>query len=422
MAILEGNIAKFTVTFTVTGTTTLIDPTTVQFMDRLNGAAWSTPVLYTGSSSPSVGVVARLGVGTYQFWYDTTGLAGTLLGDWLSTGVGAAHTDDSIQIGGPTAPVYTLGQLTDDTFAQLRGTTRDRVNILSASIDAVDALSVDTISLTGDVNGVTVASLLVIGDETMYVQNVNTVTFQALVIRGFDDTVPQAQAAGTLVTIDPPWTRGMVQARLRDEIRSWPPQVFRVAAIDVPIVQLQRGYDLGDIPTEIIRILAVTAPQPPYVGSPGYWLTPGDTNTSLADPSFSFIYNANANTSEFPSGKSITLTSAWTPNVTNSLHVVYATPFDVDSSWSDETDMVSDVGIDSRNLDTPTLGAAARLLRMVSVRRAMLNVEGQSREDQDVTMQAILQAAEQFKADTMTRLGDYQLQLFSDWPIRSSLA
>jgi hypothetical protein len=421
MAILEGNIAKFTVTFTVTGTTTLIDPTTVQFTEGLNGA-WDTPVLYSGASTPSVGVLARLSLGTYQYQVDTTGLAGTLEGDWLSTGVGAAHVADEVQVGGPTAPVYTLGQLTDDTFAQLRGTTRDLVNILAAPIDAPANLTQETISLTSNVDGVTIASLLVIGDETMYVLNVNSTTNEVLVLRGFDDTTPAAQSAGVLVTIDPPWTRGMVQARLRDEIRSWPPQVFQVAAIDVPIVQLQRGYDLGEIPTEIIRILAVTAPQPPYIGSPGYWLTPGDANTSLADPSFSFIYNPNANVSEFPSGKSITLTSPMTPNVTNNLHIVYATPFDVDGSWNDQTDMVGDVGIDSRNLDTPTLGAAARLLRMVSVRRAMLNVEGQSREDQDVTMQAILQAADQFKQDTVMRLGDYQIQLFSDWPIRSSLA
>lgn len=318
------------------------------------------------------------------------------------------------------AVVYTLGQLTDDTFRQLRGTTRERVNILSANIDAPAALTQETIYLTGDVNGVTVASLLVIGTETMYVLNTNTVAQSALVIRGFDDTVPVAATSGSLVSIDPPWTRSMVQSRIKDELRSWPPQVFQVASVSIPIVQQQRGYDLGVITSQIIHILMVTAPQPPYIGSPGYWQIGGSVDTEQANPSLEFTYDANANPVEFPSGRSITLVGTSLPTVNNNLHVVYAAPFNVDDSWSDATDMIANVGMDPRNLDIPTLGASARLLRMVSVRRAMLNVEGTSRADQDVTMQAILQAAQQFELTTQARLGDAQMQLFSDWPIRSS--
>lgn len=315
---------------------------------------------------------------------------------------------------------YSLGQLLDDTLRQLRGTTRDLVNALSEPLDAPAPLTQEIIYLSNNVNGVTVGSLLTVADETMYVIDISTTAISATVFRGFDGTMPVTAAAGSLVNIDPPWTRAVIRDRVRDEIRSWAPQVWAPAAVDIPIVNQQRGYDLGAITKTIIRILRVTAPAPPYVGSPGYWVVPGNTNTSLADPTFPFLYNSNANTSEFPSGKSITLTGPTLPNIIANLHVVYATPFDVDTSWTDATDMIAQVGMDSRDLDIPGMGAAARLLRGISVRRAMLNVEGQSREDQDVTMQAILQAAGQFKLDTVSRLGDVRERLYSDWPIRQS--
>ncbi len=319
---------------------------------------------------------------------------------------------------------YTLAQLTSDTLQQLRGTTRDEINILAADLDAPDALTRQTISLTDDLNGVTIGSLLVSGDETMYVLSASPEGVTATVVRGFDGTTPQAAASGSIVLVDPPWTVGVVRNRLRDEIRSWGPQLFAVADMYIPIVQQQRGYDLGQgdpsVAPNIIRILRVSAPQPPYVGSPGYWLTPGDSNTALADQDYSFEYDPMANTAEFPSGKSITLIGPTVPNVVSSLHVVYAAPFDVDSSWDDSTDMIADVGIDARDLDIPTLGAAGRLMQMMAARRAMLNVQGQSREDQDVTMQAILQGANQFKMDAQSRRGDVQQRLYSDWPIRVS--
>jgi hypothetical protein len=318
------------------------------------------------------------------------------------------------------AVTYTLSQMVDDTLRQLRGTMRERVNILAASIDAPPALTVENIQLTGNLDGVVISTLLSIGDETMYVLDITPASLTAQVIRGYDDTIPAVASAGALVRVDTPWPRATVQEHIKDEIRSWGPQVFAIGSADIPIVNLQRGYDLSLITTPIIRILKVTAPSPPYVGDPGYWAVPGNSNTSLQDPSQPFTYNPNANLSEFPSGKSITLTGMITPNYAGNLHVVYATPFDVDTLWTDSTDMIANVGLDSRDLDIPPLGAAARLLRWLSVRRAMLNVQGASRSDQDVTMPTILQAVQNFQLSTKQRLNDVQQRLLSDWPVRQS--
>ena len=315
---------------------------------------------------------------------------------------------------------YTLGQMTDDTLRQLRGTTRDMINTLQDTTDAPVALTVETIYFSQPPNGVVQGSLLSVADETMYVLSSDQLSKTASVLRGYDGTTPAVQAAGSLVLVDTPWPRAIIQQQLRDEIRSWGPQVFAVGAVDLPIVSMQRGYDLGAVTTPIIRILAVTAPAPPYVGAPGYWAVPGTDNQTLADSTFSFIYDANANTAEFPSGKSLTLTSPVTPNYAGNIHVVYAKPFDVDTSWADTTDMIANVGIDSRDLDIAPLGASARLMRWMTVRRGMLNVQGQSSADQDVTMPAILQAMQGFQMSAKLRLNDVQLRLLSDFPIRSS--
>ena len=315
---------------------------------------------------------------------------------------------------------YTLGALTDDVFRQLRGTTRDKVNILSQPLDAPAPLTVENIYLTGDTSGVTIGSILVVGQESMYVLAVTPASLSASVIRGFDDTTPIAVASGSLVQIDPPWTRGIVQDRLRDEIRSWAPQLFRVADVEIPLVNWQRGYDLSAITTPIIRILKVTAPEPPYVGTPGDWTGEGVADTAQLNPTLKFKYDPNANILEFPSGKALILTDSWTPRAIGNIHIVYAAPFDVDTSWAETTDMIASVGVNEMDLDIPALGATARLLRMTSVRRALLNVQGQSREDQDIRMTDILQAAQQFEMAAQSRRSDAQQRLLSDFPYRSS--
>lgn len=318
---------------------------------------------------------------------------------------------------------YSLGQMIDDTFRQLRGTMREEINILTNAIDAPVSGAVETITFTYPLNGITISALVTILDETMFVLQTNTDLQQATVVRGYDDTTPVVASAGAQVSVNPPWTRSVVRDRLKDEIRSWAPQVYAVKNVEIPIVSQQRGYDLGAITDGIIDVLRVTAPQPPFVGSPGYWdvTTTDFMNTTQADPYFEFIYNANANPVEFPSGKSLTLVGTMLPLVNGNLHVVYSAPFDVDTSWDESTDMLFNVGISEFALDIAPLGAMWRLLRSISPRRAMLNVQGQSRSDQDVTMPSILQAAAQYKADRDSRLGDERERLYTNWPIRSSL-
>jgi hypothetical protein len=317
---------------------------------------------------------------------------------------------------------FTLGQLIDDTLDQLRGTTRDTVYTLGASIDAPAAGTIETVTFDQQPDAAIPGALLSIGQETMYVTAVGGSTNTVTVIRGYDDTTPATAAAHAQVLIDPPWTRKVVANRIRDEIRSWGPQVYATGAVDVPIVMFQRGYDIGNLlPAEIWRVLYVTAPQPPYVGTPAYALVPGSADAEKSNPSFPFTYDDNAQTSEFPSGRALFLTGTSMPTPPFSLHVVFAKPFDVDTSWTEATDMLSAVGLDETWLDIPPLGAAARLLRFTDVRRLQMNVAGQNRDDANVQPQAIMQAAAGFEQARDLRLyRDAQIQLKARFPDRSS--
>jgi hypothetical protein len=225
--------------------------------------------------------------------------------------------------------------MTDDVFRQMRGTSRDTYVTLAQSLDAPAAITSETIYFSQSMSGVVSGCLLVQQGETMYVQDANTLTLSAQVLRGFDDTTPVTASAGQLVTVNPPFTRAIVQDRLKDEIRSWGPQVFQVMTALIPVVQMQRGYDLGTLEGNIIKILRVTAPQPYYDDALDALYQPGTTNTTLRDLDFAFTYNPNANTTEFPSGKSITLTSSSTPAYVGDMNIIYAAAFNVDTSWTE---------------------------------------------------------------------------------------
>ena len=318
------------------------------------------------------------------------------------------------------AVTYTLGQMTDSTLRQLRGTLRDTINILAVALDAPTAGTTETITFSYDISAINAGSLLSVGTETMYVIATTPSNLTCSVIRGYDGTTPATQPIGAQITVDPPWTRNEVQDRLRDEIRSWAPQLFKTAEVQIPVVEWQRGYDLGGITTPIIRILRVTAPQPPYVGAPGAWEVPGTSDISQANPTFPFRFQRNANPVEFPSGNAVFLTGTILPYAGLELTVAYATPFDVDTSWTDATDMISAVGLNESDLDIPPMGAAARLLRLLVARRVQVNVRGQSRDDQAVTVPAILQAATQLELTVAQRKGDLKQRLLTDYPLRST--
>ncbi len=66
-----------------------VDPTTVAFYATNNGVQ-SPTVTYSGATTPAVGVIARLGVGWYRVFVDTTLMSGDAFGTYEGEGANQA--------------------------------------------------------------------------------------------------------------------------------------------------------------------------------------------------------------------------------------------------------------------------------------------------------------------------------------------
>ena len=85
----EGDVVVCDVQFRNEITKLAEDPTTLTFYYQPDGSSPSETITYTGAVVPSVGVIARLGVGWYRTYVTSTGLQG-LIGEHY-TGTGAAQ-------------------------------------------------------------------------------------------------------------------------------------------------------------------------------------------------------------------------------------------------------------------------------------------------------------------------------------------
>jgi hypothetical protein len=62
-----------------------VDPSTVTFYYQPNGAPPSETITYTDATEPSIGTIARIGVGRYITWIDTIDFLGPTLEVWPKT-------------------------------------------------------------------------------------------------------------------------------------------------------------------------------------------------------------------------------------------------------------------------------------------------------------------------------------------------
>jgi hypothetical protein len=80
------SVVRSRVTFLDDETDEAVDPDTVTFSYQLTGQSPTTPITYSGATTPSVGVVAKVGTGRYETWIDTTSILGDVIELWTGTG------------------------------------------------------------------------------------------------------------------------------------------------------------------------------------------------------------------------------------------------------------------------------------------------------------------------------------------------
>lgn len=301
---------------------------------------------------------------------------------------------------------YNVGYLLDRTFDLLLGSEREQMNQLGTAIEA----TATTLSLRYALGTLQRGTYIAVDTEVMYVWNAVTSAggnTQATVQRGMKGTTAASHSEGAVVYINPYFTRYQVRQTLQDEIRSWAPQVFAVKTADLTATDFVRGYDMGDLGAWLFVIDVLVSPDT-LLG------TPSDKNWRSVD----YRIDRSADTTTFPSGSALTVTSPLGIfNTPRTIHVVYGAPIDVDSTFTDGDTLLA-MGMDSSDLDIAPYGAAWRLAASREVRRMLTEAQGNDADLQNFPPGYMVKAAQEFKMLRDSRLADAVARLRAQYPVR----
>ena len=301
-----------------------------------------------------------------------------------------------------TAISLTVGYLMDRTFDLLLGSAREQMAQVSAPIGATDT----TIAFENVSQALGAETYIAIDDEVVYVWSavVSNGTATATVQRGMKGTTAVTHTSGSVAYLNPFFTRYQVRQTLRDEIRSWGPQVFAVKTLDIAAADFINGYDLAGIGT-YFRVLDLTQSPDTLYG------VPSDKNWARVP--YRMVHSAN--TTDFPSGNALIVTVPVFDSP-RTFHLTYSAPFDVDTAFDDATPLAS-VGIDNSDVDIAPYGAAWRLASSREMRRMLFEAQGASGDLQAIPPMYQESAAEKFKTFRDSRLNDAEVRLLSQYPV-----
>lgn len=296
-------------------------------------------------------------------------------------------------------PGTTVRNVIDRVRRQLSSSHRWEVNTLT---DAVDA-SQTTITLTYDATpALDVGSILCINDETMRVMAVDadgTLT----VLRGWDASPPGVHDPDEVAWINPRFTTSQLVDELEAEIRGLPAGLFRVVGYQYAVAADDGVTELPATFTGMYALLEARR----------NW-TEDDTNAwprlncrvQRADPT--------TWTDVSTSGVLIRYTE---PVYAGSVHVSVAMPFDV-TTFTLDTDLVSDVGLGASMLDVVELGVRVRLMMAAEAGRSQRSGQDDGRRAEEVPPMAAAQAALTLRQLYDRRLQEEMTRLRALYPLR----
>src|ERR1017187_5948624 len=269
MAILAGNVAYFTVTFVTSSTGLPADPTTVAFNYNINNGSTINTWTYSGSSTPSVGVVAKLSTGVYEAQVSTTGLNGLLVGEYVSTGTGQAAVQDSIQVGSNvvSSNTATLGSMINQVLRRIQPGQQVESLTLSGAYTAGA-----TSFVVSDPAGTILPSLrpetVISSDlELFYVQAVSSTT--VTVVPGYLGSSEVNHSSGSLVYLHPLLSAFAIMTAINDDLSDLSENgLYQVNSVEITYNPATVGYDLAGV-SGLIEIISIQQKMPYPIG---YWV------------------------------------------------------------------------------------------------------------------------------------------------------
>jgi hypothetical protein len=261
-------------------------------------------------------------------------------------------------------------------------------------------------------DGVGPGSLIGIGAELLYVQQVNNPSKVLTVIRGFMASTASAHAVGTVIEVDPRFPKAALIDYAQNEIQSWGAQLWRVVSLDVPVTPGQRSYDLIGVTGDVYFLLDVRVGPPVGDGSVGVsWSADAWVHADAR-------LVREMDVSEFASGLNLQLLHG--PRSVSTARVSLAQPLDL-STFDLTTDLVADVGCEESWLEIVELGCRKRALASSGVARTDWRAGGASRDAEQATVFDLLRTTQMAGAEHLVLFSTAATELRADWPYRRTV-
>lgn len=279
---------------------------------------------------------------------------------------------------------------------RLLGEHNETIEVLATGVNG----STTTIALTIGDPMVGPGVVLEIDTEQMFVLTRTSNTLN--VLRGWgSDAASHAQHS--VIRVNPRFSNLEISELIAEEIMSWPPELGIVSTEEIDVPDGDWTVPIGGTsPIEITRFLG--ARLLPRAGETSRWAI----DTSL-------VRDRDAN--QYPSGWGLTFADALPAG--RRIQIDYLQSYDLSGVTDANTNLVDDVGLDSRVLDIVVYGVAWRAMSMREVGRTSAAAVPSAPAEQ-VPPTHLSQASQTLWELRMTRISDERARMFNRFPILKS--
>lgn len=290
----------------------------------------------------------------------------------------------------------TLNDMVDEVTLHLSsyGMRNDAVTHITANLTS--SATTATLYSTDSVG----RGLIEIDDELIWIDAVDRATGTITIPpygRGYKGSTAASHTSGTMVTLNPTYSRKAIKTAINDTIRAVFPQLYGVSKYTFTYSPAVTTYSL---PSSVESIIAISFEA---IGPSKEWV-----------PVRGWRQDATSNVSAFNSTNSVTITSFVDPGAT--VQVAYTMEPEPLESNSDE--FADTTGLPESAKDVIVLGAAYRLLSTVDPNRlSFSNAEAESQSSQ-IQFGSGTNTAKYIYALYQQRLSEEASKLVGKFPVR----
>jgi hypothetical protein len=294
----------------------------------------------------------------------------------------------------------TTADLVSDCERFLLAGDRDELNALGA---AVSDTTGTTFTFKNDLLGITQGAYIALDLEICYVWSTSESAKQATVQRGMLNTTPATHANGSLVYVNPKFSKYDMLKAINVELGDLAPELFQVKSFTLTSQPVQWTYTVPVGNTDILDILEIRY-QPP---------DPTFSWPKVRRRDFQLLRNMpTTGDGGFSSGMGIRIESPLYPG--RPMTVRYGAPFTPLVDLTD--DAAATTGMPVGSLDIPPLGAAARLMGVREAKRTFLESTMDTRRASEVPVGAAGRAAALLISLVEARIRSEVETLRQAWP------